>query len=305
MSLRGPIAAVPPERVAAEADHDEQDGEIERGLGLSLFDFHVDPGSSYGSSFRSSSSGSSFSVWPCSPSPFRRGSEILRGLRDRRRLRRLDAELDLEVLERLFGEHALHPFFGLDLGDALFRQIRGDAHLAAVLIDLLLDDRFDLTEVRRQVDVEGLRELGDLRFGGAHLQLGVVLLDLLAHFDQLAVGMLNLLETVAVRGLVHLQLLLVGGELFLGFLQLERELRGGRPIAGLQIGLGLGLELLHVRSVGRHLAGHTLDEAAILLEPAAAFLELLDRLVVLVAHLRDRVGLPEDVGNLVDLSHER
>ena len=233
------------------------------------------------------------------------GPRSFRGLRDRRRLRRLEPELDFEILQRLFGEHALHPFLGLDLGDALLRQIRGDAHLAAVLIDLLLDDRFDLAEVRGQVHVEGLRELGDLRFGGAHLQLGVVLLDLLAHFDQLAVGMLNLLEVVAVRGLVHLELLLVGGQFFLGLLQLERELRRGRPIAGPQVGLGLGLELLHVRPVGRHLAGDALDQAAVLLEPGAALLQLLDRQVVLVSHLRDRVGLPEHVGDLVELRHER
>ena len=53
------------------------------------------------------------------------------------------------------------------------------------------------------------------------------------------------------------------------------------------------------------LARDPLDQAAVLLEPAAAFLELLDRLVVLVAHLRDRVGFPEEVGDLVDLRHER
>ena len=53
------------------------------------------------------------------------------------------------------------------------------------------------------------------------------------------------------------------------------------------------------------LARDALDQAAVLLEPAAAFLELLDRLVVLVAHLGDRIGLPEQVGDLVDLRHER
>ena len=69
---------------------------------------------------------------------------------------------------------------------------------------------------------------------------------------------------------MHLELLLVGGELLLGLLQLERELRRRRPIAGLQVGLGFGLELLHVRPVRRHLPRDALDQAAILLEPAAA-----------------------------------
>ena len=48
-----------------------------------------------------------------------------------------------------------------------------------------------------------------------------------------------------------------------------------------------------------------LDEPAILLQPGAPFLELLDGAVVLVPHLRDRIGLPEEVGDLVDLRHER
>ena len=47
-------------------------------------------------------------------------------------------------------------------------------------------------------------------------------------------------------------------------------------VAGLQIRLGLGFELLHVRPVGRDLPGDALDQAAVLLEPDAAFLELLD-----------------------------
>jgi hypothetical protein len=49
---------------------------------------------------------------------------------------------------------------------------------------------------------------------------------------------------------VHVQLLLVGGELGLRLLQLERELCRGGAIAGLEVGLGLGLELLEVRRVG-------------------------------------------------------
>jgi hypothetical protein len=71
---------------------------------------------------------------------------------------------------------------------------------------------------------------------------------------------------------------------------------------GLQVGLGLGLELAGVGLAVLDLAGHPLDQPAVLLEPDPALLELLDRAVVLVLHLGDRVGLPEEVGQLVQLS---
>ena len=130
------------------------------------------------------------------------------------------------------------------------------------------------------------------------------LVNLLAQLDQLFVGVLNLLQVVAVGRFVQLELLLVGGELLFGLLQLERELRGGGAIAGLEIRLGLGLELLDVGAVGLRLARDALDQPAVLLQPAAAFLELLDRAIVLVAHLRHRIGLPEQIGDLVDLRDE-
>ena len=104
---------------------------------------------------------------------------------------------------------------------------------------------------------------------------------------------------------MHLELALVGRELLFRFLQLERELRRRRAIAGFQIRLRLGLELLHVRAAGRRLPRDALDEAAVLLQPGAPFLELLDGTVVLVPHLRHRIGLPEDVRDLVDLGDER
>ena len=96
----------------------------------------------------------------------------------------------------------------------------------------------------------------------------------------------------------------MAGQLLFRFLQLERELGGGRAIAGFQIGLGLGLELLHVRAVRGDLTRDALDEPAILLQPGAPFLELLDGAVVLVPHLRHGIGLPEDVRDLVDLRDE-
>jgi hypothetical protein len=57
---------------------------------------------------------------------------------------------------------------------------------------------------------------------------------------------LDLLEVVLVRALVHGELLPVLLELALGLLQLERELGGGLAVAGLEVGLGLGLELAGV-----------------------------------------------------------
>jgi hypothetical protein len=59
-----------------------------------------------------------------------------------------------------------------------------------------------------------------------------------------------------------------------------------------------------VRSVRGRLAGDTLDQTAVLLQTATPFLELLDRAVVLVSHLGDRIGFPEQVRDLVDLRDE-
>ena len=55
------------------------------------------------------------------------------------------------------------------------------------------------------------------------------------------------------------------------------------------------------RLVGGHLPADALDQGPVLLQPLAALLELLDGQVVLVLHLGDRVGRPEEVGQLVDL----
>ena len=103
---------------------------------------------------------------------------------------------------------------------------------------------------------------------------------------------------------MHLQLLIVGCQLRLGLLQFERELCRSRAVARFQVRLGFRLELLHVRAVRRDLASDALDEAAVLLQPGAPFLQLLDGAIVLVPHLRDRVRLPEQIRDLVDLSDE-
>ena len=69
------------------------------------------------------------------------------------------------------------------------------------------------------------------------------LLDLVLDLDQLLVRVLDLLEVVLVRGLVHRELLLVLLELRLGLGQLEREAAGGLAITGLEVGLGLRAQL--------------------------------------------------------------
>jgi hypothetical protein len=94
-----------------------------------------------------------------------------------------------------------------------------------------LDDVLELTEVGRDVHVEALGDLRDLGLGGAHLEVGVVLRDLVLDLDELLVRVLDLLQVVLVSGLVHRQLLLVLLELRLGLGQLQREARRGLAVA--------------------------------------------------------------------------
>ena len=58
--------------------------------------------------------------------------------------------------------------------------------------------------------------------------------------------------------------------------------------------------LVFRRRIGRR----SLYETAILFESGSSLFQLLDRPVVLVPQLGDRVGFPEDVRDLVDLRHE-
>src|SRR5262249_20719192 len=177
--------------------------------------------------------------------------------------------------------------------------------LAAVGVDLALDDVLELTEVGRDVEVQALAQLGDLGLRRAHLEVGVVLLDLVLDLDELLVGVLDLLEVVVVRRLVHRQLLAILLERGLGLGQLEREAAGGLAIAGLEIRLGLRGQLVDLVLAVLDLAADALDQRAVLLEPLTALLELLDRQVVLVLHLGDRIRFPEEVGEFVELSPDR
>ena len=136
-------------------------------------------------------------------------TEVLRRLRDRasspatRRPSSTSSSLSASS-----ASSPLHPLLGLDLGDALAATGRRRRAPCRGSVDLLLDDVLELTEVGRHVHVEALRELGDLGLGLAHLQLGVVLGDLLADLDQLLVRVLDLLEVVPVGRLVQRELLL-------------------------------------------------------------------------------------------------
>src|SRR5262249_43571198 len=52
------------------------------------------------------------------------------------------------------------------------------------------------------------------------------------------------------------------------------------------------------------LARYALNETAVLLQPGSTFFELIDRAIVLITQLRDRIGLPEEIGHFVNLRHK-
>jgi len=174
------------------------------------------------------------------------------------------------------------------------------AHLTAVGVDLLLNDLLDLSEVGGDVEVQVAGDLGDLRFGRGHLEVGVVALDLVAHLGELLVGVLDLLEIVLVRLLVHLELLLVGRQIGFGLLQLHGELRRRDTVAGLQVGLDLGLHPFDLRLPHRHLTGDAFHEPPVQLETLAPLLQLLHRFVVFELHDGDGISLPHGVRDAVE-----
>ena len=104
---------------------------------------------------------------------------------------------------------------------------------------------------------------------------------------------------------MHLELGLVLGQLGLGLLQLQGELGRRLAVAGLQVGLDLAFQVGDVLLGVLHLPRHALDQRPVLLQPLAALRELGDGRVVLVLHLGDRVGRPEEVGQLVHLCAKR
>jgi len=148
------------------------------------------------------------------------------------------------LLQHILGELRFHALLRLDVGDAARGEIRGDPHLAAIGVDLLLDDLFDLSEVGRDVEVQVAGDARDFRLRRRHLEIGVVVLDLLADLGELLVGVLDFLEVILVSLLVHFELLLILHEIGFGLLELQRELAGRVAVARLEVGLHVGLQLV-------------------------------------------------------------
>ena len=117
-------------------------------------------------------------------------------------------------------------------------------------------------------------------------------------------GVLDLGDVVVVRRLVQRELGLVLREFFLRLLQFQGKSRRRLPLACLEVRLDACFERFHVLPGAVDLAGDPLHEGAVLLEPLSALLHLIDGLVVLVLQLGDRIGGPEEVGDLVHLGRE-
>ena len=168
-----------------------------------------------------------------------------------------------------------------------------------------MDHIFDLAEVGGDVEVEARGELGQFCFGTGELQLGIILLDLLLEVGQLLRGVLDLGDVVAVGRLVELELFFVFGKFLLGPLQFEGKLCRRVALTRLEVGLYPGLERGDVLASVVHLPRDPLHKRPILFEPFAAIFHLVDGLVVFILELRDRVGGPEEISNLVHLGGER
>ena len=104
----------------------------------------------------------------------------------------------------------------LDLLDAFARQVGGHADPGAVLVDLILENLLGLPEVGRHVEMKLGGQRRHLGLGPAHLQLGVVLGDLVLDVVELLDGVLNLEQVVLISLLMKGQLLLVLGRVVLG-----------------------------------------------------------------------------------------
>ena len=80
----------------------------------------------------------------------------------------------------------------LDVLEALARHVGRHADPGPVAIDLLLDNLLGLAEIGQDVEVELSGQLGHLRLGLAHLQLGIVLRDLVPDLVELPDSVLDL-----------------------------------------------------------------------------------------------------------------
>ena len=87
-------------------------------------------------------------------------------------------------------------------------------------------------------------------------------------------------------------------------LEVEGELGRGLAIPRAQVGLDLRLDRRDLLALAVHLPGHALHQGTVLGQAFSAFLELLDRSIVLVLHLGDRIIAAEPVAQLVELGRE-
>ena len=113
--------------------------------------------------------------------------------------------------------------------------------------------------------------------------------------------MLDLEQIILVGLLVQDELGGVFVSLFACALEFEREPGGRFAIACLEIILDRGFEPIDMSFVAGHLAAHTLDKRPILLQANSTLSELDHGVVVLSLHEGDRIGLPEEIRQLVDL----
>src|SRR5208337_5639423 len=82
------------------------------------------------------------------------------------------------------------------------------------------------------------------------------------------------------------------------------ELGRGVPISRREIRLDLGFDDRDLLALTIHLPGDALNQRAILGQALAAFPVLLDRSLVLVLHLGDRIVAAEPVAQLVELCRD-
>ena len=96
-------------------------------------------------------------------------------------------------------------------------HVGGHADLGPIQADLVVDDLLDLAEVGGDVEVEVGSQFGHFGLGPAHLQLGIVFLNLLAHIGQFLGRVLDLGDVVVVGLFVELELAFVLGQVCLAF----------------------------------------------------------------------------------------
>ncbi|MEO1983612.1 MAG: hypothetical protein ABGZ24_24135, partial [Fuerstiella sp.] len=83
------------------------------------------------------------------------GTEIFRFLANIRGLWRDHAQLHFKLPQGIFGHGGFGSRFTFDFFYTLFREVRSNPCFRAVRIDLVLQDRFDLTKIGRDTEFEG------------------------------------------------------------------------------------------------------------------------------------------------------